>query len=348
MSVRACILTRMDTKIPPSLRRVTAEQAGVVSRQQLLRAGVSRTTVDSKHKRGLWQQIHPGVYGTFTGTAPWEAHLWAAVLYAGPGALLSHETAAEVLRLTDRRCPVIQVTIPASRRVRPPEGMAIHRSTFDYPAWRPQRGIPPHTFYAETILDLVAAADNLDDVVAWVSQGIARNLVSEAQLKSAVAARRRFRWRAQIDEVIELVAGGSHFPLEFRYDRDVARAHGLPAATKQARFAKPDGARGFRDRCYQKYGLIVELDGGEFHPLEQRGRDRLRDNEAAATTGATLRYQWADIDRAPCETAGQVYRALRLRGYLGLIRPCSAACRAFAASRPNASRLSHQVDVLPR
>ncbi len=122
MSVRACILTRMDTKIPPSLRRVTAEQAGVVSRQQLLRAGVSRTTVDSKHKRGLWQQIHPGVYGTFTGTAPWEAHLWAAVLYAGPGALLSHETAAEVLRLTDRRCPVIQVTIPASRRVRPPEG----------------------------------------------------------------------------------------------------------------------------------------------------------------------------------------------------------------------------------
>jgi putative AbiEi antitoxin of type IV toxin-antitoxin system len=339
MSVRACILIRMDAKVPPSLRRVIAEQAGVVSRRQLLRAGVSRTTIDSKHKRGLWQQIHPGVYGTFTGTAAREAHLWAAALYAGPGALLSHETAAEVLGLTDRRCPVIQVTIPASRRVRPPEGMAIHRSNFDYPAWRPQRGIPPHTFYAETILDLVAAADNLDDVVAWVSQGIARNLVSEAQLKSAVAARRRFRWRAQIDEVIELVAGGSHFPLEFRYDRDVARAHGLPAATKQARFAKADGARGFRDRCYQKYGLIVELDGGQ---------DRLRDNEAAATTGATLRYQWADVDRAPCETAGQVYRALRLRGYLGPIRPCSAACRALAASRPNANRLHHQSGVLPR
>jgi hypothetical protein len=170
----------------------------------------------------------------------------------------------------------------------------------------------------------------------------------EAQLKSAVAARRRFRWRAQIDEVIELVAGGSHFPLEFRYDRDVARAHGLPAAAKQARFAKPDGTKGFRDRCYEKYGLIVELDGREFHPAEQRGRDQLRDNEAAATTGATLRYTWADVDRAPCETAGQVYRALRLRGYLGPVRPCSAACRALAASRPNASRLNHQAGVLPR
>ena len=346
MSVRACIITRMDTKIPPSLRRVIAEQAGMVSRQQLLRAGVSRTTIDSKSKHGRWQQVHAGVYGTFTGPVAWEAQLWAAVLYAGPGALLSHETAAEVLGLTDRRCPVIQVTIPASRRVRPPEGMAIHRSNFDYPAWRPQRGMPPHTFYAETILDLVAAADNLDDVVAWVSQGITRNLVSEAQLKSAVVARRRFRWRAQIDEVIGLVAGGSHFPLEFRYDRDVARAHGLPAATKQAKFAKPDGTKGFRDRCYQKYGLIVELDGGEFHPAEERGRDRLRDNEAAATTGATLRYRWADIDRAPCETAGQVYRALRLRGYLGPIRPCSAACRALATARPRASR-PDQACVLP-
>ena len=92
----------------------------------------------------------------------------------------------------------------------------IHHSSFDYPRWRPLRGVPPHTFYAETIVDLAAAADNLDDVVAWVSRGIGRNLVSEAQLKTAAAERRRLRWREEIDEVIGRVAGGSHFPLEFR------------------------------------------------------------------------------------------------------------------------------------
>jgi hypothetical protein len=332
MSALAVILGHMGSSIPPSLRSIIAEQAGVVSRQQLLRAGVPRSMIVSKVKHGLWRQLHPGVYGVFTGEIPWKALLWAAVLYAGPGALLSHATAAEVLGLTDRRCPVIQVTIPASRRVRPPQGVAIHRSTFDYPRWRPQRGVPPHTFYAETIIDLVAAADNLDEVVAWVSRGIARNLLSDTQLKAAVAARRKFRWREQIGEVIECVAGGSHFPLEFRYDRDVERAHGLPAATRQAKFVKPDGTRGFRDRCYDKYGLIVELDGNEFHPAEQRGQDRARDNEAAATTGATLRYGWADVGRTPCETADQVYRALRKRGYLGSIRPCSAGCRAFLAA----------------
>lgn len=332
MSERARILLRMDSKIPPGLQRLITEQAGVVSRPQLLGAGVSRTVIDSKVRRGPWQPIYPGTYGAFRGAVSWEARLWAAVLYAGPGALLTHETAAEILGLTDRRCPVIKVTIPASRRVRPPRGVAIRRSTFDYPRWRPQRGVPPHALYADTIIDLVAGADNLDDVVGWVSRGIARNLVSAGQLKMAVAARRRFRWRDQIDEIIEIVGGGSHFPLEFRYDRDVERAHGLPAAARQVKFVKPDGTKGFRDRCYERYGLIVELDGDEFHRAEQRGTDRARDNESAATTGATLRYGWAGVTRSPCETAGQVYRALRKRGYAGAITPCSARCRALLAA----------------
>ncbi len=103
-----------------------------------------------------------------------------------------------------------------------------------------------------------------------------------------------------------------------------------PAATRQAPFVKTDGTRGFRDRCYERYGLIVELDGRQFHPAEQRDQDQARDNAAIAT--ANLRYGWADVDRTPCETAGQVYRALRKRGYPGALRPCSAACRAIAAA----------------
>jgi hypothetical protein len=321
----------MGNTIPQALRGIIGEQAGMVSRQQALRAGLARTTIDSKVQHGLWQHVHLGVYATFTGTVAWEARLWAAVLYAGPGALLSHETAAEILQLTDRRFPVIQVTIPESRRVRPPHGVRIHHSSFGYPRWRPMRGIPPHTFYADTIIDLVAAADNRDDVVAWISRGIARNLVTKAELKASAAARSRLRWRDQLDEIIETVAGGSHFPLEYRYDHDVERAHGLPVATRQAKFVMPGGTRGFRDRCYEQYGLIVELDGAGYHPAEQRGRDQARDNEAAATTGATLRYGWADVAAAPCETAGQVYRALRKRGYQGVILPCSAGCRAVLA-----------------
>jgi putative AbiEi antitoxin of type IV toxin-antitoxin system len=143
MSVTLRILGPMDSKVPPSLRRTISEQADVVSRQQLLRAGVPRTTIDSRVQRGIWQQFHPGVYGTFTGVARWEARLWAAVLYAGPDALLSHETAAEVLGLTNRRHPVIQLTVPARRRVRPQEGLAIHRSALALLPVAPSLPTPP-------------------------------------------------------------------------------------------------------------------------------------------------------------------------------------------------------------
>ena len=303
----------------------------MVSRRQVLHAGITESTIRSKVQAGLWQQVHLGVYAAFTGHVAWDARLWAAVLYAGQGALLSHETAAEVLRLTDHRFPIIQVTIPKTRRVRAPQGVRIHYSSFDYPRWRPMRGIPPHTFYADTVIDLVAAADNRDQVVAWISRGIAKKMVTAAELKAAVAARGRLRWRDQLEEIIAAVAGGSHYPLEYRYAHDVERAHGLPTATRQAKFVKPDGTRGFRDLYYEKHGLIVELDGAGYHPAEQRGRDQARDNEAAATIGATLRYGWADVAAAPCDTAGQVYRALRKRGYQGAIRACSPGCRAAPA-----------------
>lgn len=332
MSVRGRIISRMESIIPPGLRRIVAEQAEVVSRRQLLSAGVSRNTITAKVRQGRWRQIHLGVYRIIPGEVTWEARLWAAVLYAGPGALLSHQTAAEVLGLTDGSSLPIQLTVPAARRVRAPQGVAVHYSSFDYPRWRPLRGVPPHTFYADTVIDLVAAAENLDDVVAWVSRAVTKNMASAAELKAAAAARRRFRWRDRINDVIDQVAGGSHFPLEFRYDRDVERAHGLPAAVKQAKFTKPDGTNGFRDRYYEKYGLIVELDGREYHQEEQRARDRARDNEAAASTGATLRYGWPDVTRTPCETAVQLHRSLRRRGYPGAIRPCSAACRALPAA----------------
>ena len=102
--------------------------------------------------------------------------------------------------------------------------------------------------------------------------------------------------------------------------------------SRQAPFKKPDGSRGFRDRRYDRYGrLAVELDGKQYHPDDRRHLDRARDNQAAAQGGSTLRYDWSDVTRRPCETASQVHAALRERGYQGEIRPCSPACRAAGA-----------------
>ncbi len=319
----------MRETIPSGLLEQARWQAGLITREQALCAGLSSSAIRSKVAHTRWQQVHRGVYATYTGSLAREARLWAAVLYAGPGARLSHESAAEIVRLTDRRSPSIHVTIPANRRVKPPPGVVIHISSSGSAGWRYARGIPPHTFAEETVIDLVHGAGDLNDVIAYVTGAFGRKLTTKERLMQEVAARPRLRWRADLGEIIAAGAGGAHSVIEYRYDRDVERAHGLPPASKQVPFTKPNGSKGFRDRCYEGYGLIIELDGKQYHPDELKGRDQDRDNHAAATAGSTLRYGWIDVTRKQCASAAQVHAALTRRGYTGPLKPCSPTCGAL-------------------
>lgn len=274
---------------------------------------------------GRWRQVHPGVYATFTGPPGRSAWLWAAVLLAGPGAALSYETAAELHRLIDKPADTIHVTVPVQRRVRPVEGVSLHRSARAVEAVL-GRTYPPRTTIEETVLDLTQAAPTLDDVCGWVTRAFARDLVDEAGLHKAMGMRVRLRWRAELHELIVAAADGDHSVLEFRYHRDVERAHGLPQSRRQVPFTGPGGRRGRRDRLYEAYEVVVELDGRFAHPEENRWKDQARDNAAAVEGKQSLRYSWLDVRRWPCETAAEVAKVLRLHGWDGTPRPCSPAC----------------------
>jgi predicted transcriptional regulator of viral defense system len=194
MSVSAVTLFVMVRELPSTLRYLARCQKGVVSRSQALRAGLSPDMVKFRVSSGRWRQMYPGVYATFTGVPSRGAQLWAAVLLAGPGATLSHETAAELHRLADQAADTIHVTIPRQRRVRAVEGVSLHRS--DRAAEAVQRHTyPPQTTVEETVLDLAEAAKSFDDVCGWVTRAIARDLTDEARLRQAMTARLRMRWR---------------------------------------------------------------------------------------------------------------------------------------------------------
>ena len=308
----------------------------MITRGQALDSGLSRSAIASKLVHGRWSPVYRGVYSTFTGPLGRDAQLWAALLYAGPGARLSHETAAELIHLTDRPSTLIHVSIAANRRAVTPAGVVIHRSANRNPDWRFARGIPPHTFAEETVIDLAHAATNLDDVIAFVTVAFARDLTSEERLRQEATARKKLRWRADLDEIIPRAAGGAHSILEYRYDRDVEQAHGLPPARKQRTFTKSNGRQGRRDRYYEKYRLIIELDGRRYHPEERRRFDQARDNDATATGGSTLRYGWDDVTRNPCAVAAQVHAALVKRRYTGLLKPCSPTCTALSRASSRA------------
>jgi hypothetical protein len=325
MSVVVRTLCGMGRDLSPALRNLAGIQSGVVSRPQALRAGMTTDMIKSQVYSGRWRPVYRGVYATFTGPAGRRAQLWAAILSAGSGAVLSHETAAELHRLTDKVTNPIHVTVPYWRHVAVAGGIRLHRSVRAAEAAE-ENAYPPRTTVEETVLDLTQSAVTFDDVCGWVTRAFARELTDETRLRAVMKARSMLRWRADLHELITAAADGNHSVLEFRYERDVERAHGLPEPVRQAPFAGPDGRRGRRDRLYRDYGVVVELDGRLAHPIESQWKDQARDNAAAADGQQSLRYGWAQVRWEPCATAAEVARVLRRRGWKGRPRPCSPGC----------------------
>jgi hypothetical protein len=197
--------------------------------------------------------------------------------------------------------------------------------------------LPPQTRVEETVLDLVDRAGSLDDAVGWVTRALGRRLTTRDKLGAALAQRARLRWRRELTELLSSDLAGLMPVLERRYQREVERRHRLPSGARQVRARRGDRTE-YRDVLYEVYGTCVELDGRLAHPGEERWRDIRRDNAVAAGGGVTLRYGWLDITAWPCQTAAEVDRALRSRGFPGA-RPCGPACPVASTviARPRAS-----------
>src|SRR5260370_25708652 len=118
---------------PPPCLRLVELQNGVIASWPADSAGLSPRRMEVLVRHGRWQRLHYGVYASFTGVPPRDAVLWAAVLRVGPQSMLSHEPAAELDGLLDKRSKLLHVTIlvPAratDRRNCHPPVRADHRS----------------------------------------------------------------------------------------------------------------------------------------------------------------------------------------------------------------------------
>ncbi len=315
----------MTQQLPPPCQRLLRRQSGVIAAWQTESARLARQQVENLLRTGRWRRLRYGVYASFTGDPPRNAILWAAVLRAGPEAILSHETAAGLYGILDDRSRLIHVSVPHPQHLRPIAGLVIHRSS-RIAETRDDGFRPPRTSVEETVFDLAEAAASFDDVVSLLARACQQSLTAPYLLALTLKSRPRMRWRAEIRFAIEDVASGAHSPLEHRYLRDVERAHGLPTADRQV-CGVNRGTLVFRDVRYRRYGVVVELDGRASHPDGQRWKDKRRDNAAAAEGLVTLRYGWADVTELTCETAGEVGAVMHLRGWEGALRRCGPDCR---------------------
>lgn len=296
-------------------------QFGLVTRAQLVGAGVSLKTLECHLRAGRWVRVHRGVYLTTPGRRDWSVRATAALLFAGDGAALSRASAGYAWGLVRAEPHLVEVVVPSSRIVRNRPGVAVTRSRYalervDPHAW------PHRVQAAHTVFDL-AVGHPVDRAITLAARAIDLRLASSAELAGALAARARQAYRAVLLEALGDVATGSESAAEVRYVRDVERAHGLPTSRRQVRF----GRNGRRDAEYEGFGVVVEIDGRLGHAAwTDQQRDGRRDRTAAVTGRVTLRCYWTDLVPSPCELAVEVGAVLRQRGWRDWLRPCGVRC----------------------
>jgi hypothetical protein len=139
------------------VRAIAQEQAGVVTRAQLLAVSVSPSTIGRALRAARLHPVHRGIYAS---VAPEllteEGHLVAALLAAGEGALLSHRTAAWRWRIIPAPPSVIALAVPWRRTV---DGLELHISGNLRPGDTTHNGRFPTTSVPRTLLDLATRYD---------------------------------------------------------------------------------------------------------------------------------------------------------------------------------------------
>jgi hypothetical protein len=308
----------MTLEIPAGCRELLARQDGIIGRSQALEFGLSPDAMRNRVRAAGWQRIQRGVYATFTGEMTREAQLWAALLRAGPAAVLSHQTAAELYGLLKQPSASIHLTVPATanpaKHSKIP-GVIVHRSRILERTRHPVL-LPPRTRIEDTVLDLMEGMDDPANRYDLICRAIGGQLTTAGRLRLALQKRTRFRDRWEAEAALADVAQGALSNLERWYLRGVERRHKFPVATRQAR-VKVGGSRIYLDNLYEEYLTCVELDGSAAHPAGEQWADKRRDRRNLAVEKiVTMRFGYLDLctQEAQCRTAGEVVGVLRDRG----------------------------------
>jgi hypothetical protein len=185
---------------------------------------------------------------------------------------------------------------------------------------------PPRVRPEEAALDLVDRAGSELEVVAILSQVICDRATTAGRLRTALDRRTRLRRRRWVVRLLDDLELGVCSVLEHGYLVRVERAHGLPQSRLQ-KPRRPAGRWEYRDAEYERFGLVVELDGRLGHDSwAASGADAERDLDDAADGRVPVRLRWHQVFGTPCRTADRIGRILRRRGWTGKPRSCGTGC----------------------
>lgn len=318
--------------LPDQERRIqdrAGRQHGIVTRRQLIEAGLSSAAVGRLLKAGRLRAVHRGVY-LLGPMKPDRATEMAAVLAGGPSAVLSHTSAASLwgygpdhpARSTDRERTnglhrsgehrssttlpgPIHIIVPGSGRGQRP-GIIVHRiMKLASDEHTLVDGIPV-TSPSRTLVDLAGLLGSRE-VERAVAAAEREGLITSEELAQLPE---RYRRHAGIGVLRSLILEQS--APEFtrseaeRRCLDLLRTAELPVPHTNV----PVGPYEL-DLFWPDAGVAVEVDGRAYHSSRRRFEgDRRKDAWLRARGITVVRLTWRQITRRPIATAVEVGQIL--------------------------------------
>jgi Transcriptional regulator, AbiEi antitoxin len=270
---------------------------GVVTREELLAAGVSRGEIKSRLRSGTLIRVFPGVYRAGHAAPSVLAWYAAAVKACGEGAVLSGTAAAHLHGLIKGPAPAPEVTTRTVRQVR---GIRTRRAR--HVAATAFRGIPI-TSVPQTLVHL-AGELALDDLARACHEAGVRHGTTPRMVQGAM--RGRPKGSANLRAVMTGDIPVTLSQLEKRF-LQLLEADNLPLPITN-RVASERRV----DCRWPEHHLTVELDSYRFHNSRHAfEQDRRREREAYARGDQHRRYTYGDVYEHPAQMLAELRTLLR-------------------------------------
>lgn len=294
------------------VRWLAARQHDVVSRQQLLDAGLTANQINGRIRRGTLAPLYRGVF-TITATPPGTTTRFAAALLAsGPDAVLSHRSAAHVHGMLPAGRGAVHVTTQHRSRARP--GIIVHRSA-SLAAAVTTRDRMPCTTAARTLIDLAGAHGPKALRRAWTTLAARRTLDVRAVQRELLRNPDRAgnsAVRLLLAEHRGTVSGATRSDVEVQAVA-MCRRHGLPMPAVNA-FVTVDDRVYEADLLWHRERVIVEVDTWQTHGHATSFReDRRRDFALQLAGWTTVRLLETDLTVDAALTADRLRMLLSQR-----------------------------------
>lgn len=287
---------------------LAVRQYGVVAARQLVALGVAQQTISDLVADGRLHRMHRGVYAVGHPVLTTRGRWMAAVLAGGPGAALSHASAAALWDLRRSDATIVDVTVPRTGRARRP-GVRIHRPRTLRPTEVTTRDGIPVTTPARTILDLAALRHIRIERI--LDQAEILELTDYPTLDAMAEAHRGHGGATRLRTAVRIHLAGTTLTrsdLEERFFK-LCDDHGLPRPHVNE---TPEGRE--VDFLFEPQRLIVETDSWQFHRTRQAfENDRARDAAHLARGYRTLRITHRALKTDPTSVAATIRTVLQAR-----------------------------------